>query len=250
MLVYVRESCVGELHSYSAMCDYWTCSHERMQEKRRAVLGVVGLFVVPLLFYLEVFTWTHVCNVCVCVAIRWGSTRCEGGGHFSGACEKVWCRKVRVVKSSTCRYSRFWSLSFFPLPSLPLHIFLYYPFPSLPLVLLLTPPSPLHVCSSVPPIFPSPPSLSSSLLSVRRLEQQRRKERNEAHLYMTVEIYQEDDFQAHQRADLIDFDDVKGGWVRQGKKTLTFKVPWKESVYTCIYSMYKSCLPSSFRVWS
>ncbi|CAI8053204.1 Ubiquitin carboxyl-terminal hydrolase 7 [Geodia barretti] len=48
----------------------------------------------------------------------------------------------------------------------------------------------------------------------KRLEQQRRKERNEAHLYMTVEIYQEDDFQAHQRADLIDFDDVKGGYIK------------------------------------
>lgn len=54
-------------------------------------------------------------------------------------------------------------------------------------------------------------SLALSPFSFRRLEQQRRKERNEAHLYMTVEVYQDDDFQSHQRADLIDFDDIKGG---------------------------------------
>lgn len=56
-------------------------------------------------------------------------------------------------------------------------------------------------------VFPLPCSPFFS----RRQEQQRRKERNEAHLYMTVEVYQEDDFQSHQRADLIDFDDIKGG---------------------------------------
>lgn len=59
-------------------------------------------------------------------------------------------------------------------------------------------------------LFPLP-CFSLSPLFSRRLEQQRRKERNEAHLYMTVEVYQEDDFQSHQRADLIDFDDIKGG---------------------------------------
>ena len=37
----------------------------------------------------------------------------------------------------------------------------------------------------------------------------RRKERNEAHLYMTVDVYVEDDFQSHQGPDLLDFDDVK-----------------------------------------
>jgi len=43
----------------------------------------------------------------------------------------------------------------------------------------------------------------------RELELVRRKERNEAHLYMTVDVYVEDDFQSHQGPDLLDFDDVK-----------------------------------------
>lgn len=37
----------------------------------------------------------------------------------------------------------------------------------------------------------------------------RRKERNEAHLFMTVDVYTEDDFQSHVNSDLLDFDDVK-----------------------------------------
>ncbi len=37
----------------------------------------------------------------------------------------------------------------------------------------------------------------------------RRKERNEAHLYMSVDVFLEDDFQGHQGSDLVDFDDMK-----------------------------------------
>ena len=37
----------------------------------------------------------------------------------------------------------------------------------------------------------------------------RRKERNEAHLYMSVDVFLEDDFQGHQGSDLVDFDDIK-----------------------------------------
>ena len=43
----------------------------------------------------------------------------------------------------------------------------------------------------------------------RQVELLRRKERNEAHLYMAVEVYLEDDFQAHQNSDLLDFEEVK-----------------------------------------
>lgn len=43
----------------------------------------------------------------------------------------------------------------------------------------------------------------------KQVELLRRKERNEAHLYMAVEVYTEDDFQSHQNADLLDFEDVK-----------------------------------------
>ena len=49
----------------------------------------------------------------------------------------------------------------------------------------------------------------SSLLLYRRLETLRRKERSEAHLYLTVEVYEEDDFQSHQGADLVDFETAK-----------------------------------------
>ncbi len=37
----------------------------------------------------------------------------------------------------------------------------------------------------------------------------RRKERSEAHLYMTVEVYLEDDFRGHQGSDLVDMEEVK-----------------------------------------
>ena len=89
-------------------------------------------------------------------------------------------------------------------PSLP-----YLPF----LLTHVSPDSPPPLPPSAPPPPPSsfPPSPSPSLTPTRRVEQQRRKERNEAHLFITVDIYQEDDFQCHQRADLIDFDEVKGG---------------------------------------
>ena len=47
------------------------------------------------------------------------------------------------------------------------------------------------------------------LKCLRQVELLRRKERNEAHLYMMVEVYLEDDFQCHQSTDLLDFEDVK-----------------------------------------
>lgn len=53
-------------------------------------------------------------------------------------------------------------------------------------------------------VIPPPPSWI-----FRRLETLRRKERSEAHLYLTVEVYQEDDFQSHQGADLVDFETAK-----------------------------------------
>ena len=46
-------------------------------------------------------------------------------------------------------------------------------------------------------------------LSCRQVELLRRKERNEAHLFMSVEVYTEDDFQSHQGSDLLEFEDVK-----------------------------------------
>lgn len=45
--------------------------------------------------------------------------------------------------------------------------------------------------------------------SCRQVELLRRKERNEAHLFMSVEVYTEDDFQSHQGSDLLEFEDVK-----------------------------------------
>eukprot|EP00731_Ephydatia_muelleri_P029201 Em0020g845a len=38
---------------------------------------------------------------------------------------------------------------------------------------------------------------------------QKRKERSEAHLFFSVEVYLEEDFQLHQGSDLLDFDDIK-----------------------------------------
>ena len=43
----------------------------------------------------------------------------------------------------------------------------------------------------------------------RLAEMQRRKERSEAHLYMSVDVYLEDDFQGHQGSDLVDMEEVK-----------------------------------------
>ena len=41
------------------------------------------------------------------------------------------------------------------------------------------------------------------------MEAIRRKERNEAHLFLSVDVYFEDDFQGYQGSDLLDFEDVK-----------------------------------------
>ena len=62
----------------------------------------------------------------------------------------------------------------------------------------------------------SPPSPSFPFLPPpsRHLELQRRKERSESHLYLTVEVYMDDDFVAHRGPDLVDFDDVKHTCVR------------------------------------
>ena len=45
---------------------------------------------------------------------------------------------------------------------------------------------------------------------VRSLEALRRKERSEAHLFMTVEVFSDDDLQLHHGPDLIDLDEMKG----------------------------------------
>ena len=42
------------------------------------------------------------------------------------------------------------------------------------------------------------------LLNFRRLEAQKRKERNEAHLYMNVQVVTDDSFYGHQGNDLFD----------------------------------------------
>ncbi|XP_077980640.1 ubiquitin carboxyl-terminal hydrolase 7-like [Glandiceps talaboti] len=54
-----------------------------------------------------------------------------------------------------------------------------------------------------------PDQLRERLQEEKRLEAQRRKERNEAHLYMTVNVITEDQFCAHQGNDLFDMDKVK-----------------------------------------
>ncbi|XP_076458949.1 ubiquitin carboxyl-terminal hydrolase 7-like isoform X2 [Babylonia areolata] len=53
-----------------------------------------------------------------------------------------------------------------------------------------------------------PESLTSRLLEERRIETQKRKERNEAHLYMNVQVLLEDEFNGHQGHDLYDPDKV------------------------------------------
>lgn len=52
-------------------------------------------------------------------------------------------------------------------------------------------------------------SLVARFAEEKQAEMLRRKERNEAHLFMTVDVYTEDDFQSHVNSDLLDFDDVK-----------------------------------------
>jgi ubiquitin carboxyl-terminal hydrolase 7 len=53
-----------------------------------------------------------------------------------------------------------------------------------------------------------PESLVNRLSEERRLETQKRKERNEAHLYMNVLVLLEDDFCGHQGNDLFDQEKV------------------------------------------
>lgn len=48
--------------------------------------------------------------------------------------------------------------------------------------------------------------LSCCVMSYRRIEAQKRKERNEAHLYMTVNVVLEDMFESHHGHDLFDLD--------------------------------------------
>lgn len=51
-----------------------------------------------------------------------------------------------------------------------------------------------------------PETLKKTLLEEKRLEAQKRKERNEAHLYMTIQVITEDDFYGYQGNDLYDGD--------------------------------------------
>ena len=44
----------------------------------------------------------------------------------------------------------------------------------------------------------------------RLMETLKRKERNEAHLYMTVEVLTDEDFQLHHKAELYDPEETKG----------------------------------------
>ena len=48
-----------------------------------------------------------------------------------------------------------------------------------------------------------------AILFPRRLEAQKRKERTEAHLYMTLQVASEDDLYGHQGNDLCDYDKMK-----------------------------------------
>lgn len=49
-----------------------------------------------------------------------------------------------------------------------------------------------------------PTELGDRLAEEKRMEQVRRKERNEAHLYMTINVLLEDSFDGHQGNDLYD----------------------------------------------
>lgn len=51
-----------------------------------------------------------------------------------------------------------------------------------------------------------PSELADRLAEEKRMEQVRRKERNEAHLYMTINVLLEDSFDGHQGNDLYDSD--------------------------------------------
>lgn len=80
-----------------------------------------------------------------------------------------------------------------------------------------------------------PKELTDRLQEEKRLEQIRRKERNEAHLYMQVNVVLEDEFQGHQGNDLFDQDKAQFRGFRVRKQATlqelmemfsdTFKVP-------------------------
>ncbi|XP_030840591.1 ubiquitin carboxyl-terminal hydrolase 7 isoform X2 [Strongylocentrotus purpuratus] len=54
-----------------------------------------------------------------------------------------------------------------------------------------------------------PETLKRRLQEEKKLEAQRRKERTEAHLYMTIQVVAEDQFYGHQGNDLFDFDRIR-----------------------------------------
>ena len=56
----------------------------------------------------------------------------------------------------------------------------------------------------------------------RNIEQIKRKERSEAHLYMSVEVLCDDDLQLHHGPDLIDIDDIKGRFVKLEKEIIYY----------------------------
>jgi len=85
-------------------------------------------------------------------------------------------------------------------------------------------------------------TLVKRITEEKRLEYLRRKERSEAHLYLTVDVYQEDDFQGHQGSDLVDFEEVK---------PRSFKV-LKTSSYSDLHQGLAGALgypKSQVRVW-
>lgn len=61
--------------------------------------------------------------------------------------------------------------------------------------------------------------LTDRLQEEKRLEQFRRKERNEAHLYMQVNVILEEEFQGHQGNDLFDPDKAHCRQFRVRKQT-------------------------------
>ena len=61
--------------------------------------------------------------------------------------------------------------------------------------------------------------LADRLSEEKRMEQIRRKERNEAHLYMSVQVVLEDSFDGHQGNDLYDPDRVQYRVFRVRKQT-------------------------------
>lgn len=87
-----------------------------------------------------------------------------------------------------------------------------------------------------------PRELVARLSEERRLEALKRKERNEAHLYMTVQLVTEDNFQGHQGFDLYDAE--QGVYINlRIRKTATFLELTELIASTTRYSAEK------FRVW-